>query len=96
MAGRVPGLAAQGVAHENVSQPRALHVVLEQVLGELRLELGERRGAHINQILDAIRLKHRQELVERARAVADGEKRRLFFGRFGRCPGVGCWRAGIH
>ena len=61
--------------------------VLEQVPGELRFELGERRGAHVHQILDPVRLQARQKLVERARAVADGEKRGTFCRR--------CWRGGV-
>ena len=93
MAGRVPGLAAQRVAHEHVSQPGALDVVLEQVLGELRLELGERRRAHINQILDTVRLEHRQELVERARAIADREQRRMLLRAMAGVDfRIRCWR----
>src|ERR1035437_3417613 len=50
-------------------------MILEQVFRELRFEFRVRRRADINKVLDAVRLERRQELIQRARAVANREKR---------------------
>ena len=75
VAGGVLGLTAQGVSHEQVTKARALDMILEQILGELRLELRVGRSADINEILDAIGLEGSEKLLQRARAVANREKR---------------------
>src|ERR1019366_9054793 len=77
VASGVLGLATEYVAHEQVVDARALDMILEQIFRELRFELRVRRGAHVNQVLNAVRLERRQELLQRARAVANCEKRLL-------------------
>src|ERR1035437_4615511 len=80
------GLAAERVAHEQIVDARALDMILEQVFRELRFELRVRRGAHVNEILDAVLLERRQELLQRARAVANREKRLAALARRRRRP----------
>src|SRR5208282_3411759 len=71
----VLGLPAERVAHEHVVDARAFDMVLKKVSRELRSELRVRRGANVNEILDVASLKRRQELRQRARPVANREKR---------------------